>query len=38
MSAAIRAAELAAIGNGLELFSYQNSLRLPGHIGKLCPT
>ena len=33
----LRAAEVAAIGNGLERFGLKNSLRLLGHIGQLCP-
>src|ERR1700754_683473 len=33
----LRAAEVAAIGHGLERLGLENSLRLLGHIGKLCP-
>src|ERR1700676_38099 len=33
----LQAAEVAAIGNGFERLSLQNTLRLLGHIGKLCP-
>ena len=33
----LRAAEVAAIGNGVEIVGLQNSLRLLGNIGKLCP-
>jgi hypothetical protein len=33
----LRAAELAAIGNGLERLGLYNPLRLLGHIGKLRP-
>jgi hypothetical protein len=32
-----RAAEVAAIGNGLKRLGLQNSLRLLGHIGQLRP-
>src|SRR6476659_6076210 len=33
----LRAAEVAAIGNSLERLSLENTLRLLGHVGKLCP-
>ena len=33
----LRAAEIAAIGNGLNILGLQNSLRLPCHIGQLSP-
>src|ERR1700730_10710705 len=33
----LQAAEVAAIGNGLERLGLENSLRLLGHIGQLSP-
>jgi hypothetical protein len=33
----LQAAEVAAIGNGLERLGLENSLRLVGHIGQLSP-
>jgi len=33
----LRAAEVAAIGHGLERLDLESSLRLLGHVGKLRP-